>query len=178
MPDHRKYLLIGLVLIILAGGGVSWLTAKPPTGPPGEIKSVGTFSSETAPKESADETLNLLNRLQQQTQINFSEIKTTEFSWNSGTDQIDVSGIGFSAWEISDAQQKLVENFFENRGFETDLYNVYAGTTSGAAGYKRDSVVCLVVGGVSGGEEGLQREPVVYDVEVRCGLLSPLRHSE
>ena len=163
-----KYSLIALMLIIVAGGGVSWLTKKPA----GQIDSGRVISKKVEPGEIS----NLLIDLRRETEINFSEIESVEFNWliaseGTSTDQIDVPGRGFAAWEISDAQQRFIENFFESQGFEIDLYNIFAGTISGATGYTRGSIVCLVSGGVSGGDEGLERVPVVYDVEVRCGEL-------
>jgi hypothetical protein len=84
------------------------------------------------------------------------------------------------ATEISDDQFRAVENFFVDQGFKIDVYNVAAGTISGATGYQKYFVACKVIGGVTGyqdvevDEEWDPEDIETTDIEVSCGLLDDI----
>lgn len=116
-----------------------------------------------------NETDSVLNNLKETTEITFSDIQTSEFEWMLEEESMTISGNGFEVDSISNEQQILINDFFNNQGFEIDMYNVTAGTIVGLAGYKTDDIVCIYEGGVSGGEAGMSADPVLYYAKVNCG---------
>ncbi len=159
---NLKYILIILILAVLVGGWALWLSMEEEISPVGEIE---------------DEILTLLENLKQETGVNFSVIQSVEIKWDvkkyEEIEEVIVEGKGFEAKGISSEQYNNVELFFEDKGFEVDLYNVAAGTVSELVGYKKDQIVCTVVSGASGYKEAIgQWIPPDWnknDVEVKCG---------
>jgi len=118
---------------------------------------------------SLDEVSVLLEDLEQETGIDFSEVAEVEFKWvvkvDPKVEEVDISGKGFEATDISSEQYDSVESFLIDRGFEKDLYNMADGTFVGLKGYKKDQIVCTVSGGST------PQEPDINDVTVKCGKL-------
>jgi len=118
---------------------------------------------------SLDEISNLLENLEQETGIDFSEIQDVEFKWIVKVDptitEETVVGKGFEANRISSEQYDSVEQFLKNNGFEVDLYNITDGLFTGLVGYKKDQIVCTVSGGST------PQEPDIKDIKVKCGKL-------
>ncbi len=127
---------------------------------------------------SLNEISNLLEKLQQETGIAFSEIGEVEFDWvveiAPETKEV-VVGKGFWIEGISGEQFDNVYSFFEDRGFKVDVYNVASGTVSGLRGYKKEKDTCLIIGGLSGYKEAegqwIPPEPDKWDIVVNCGQL-------
>lgn len=115
---------------------------------------------------SMEEVSTLLESLEQETRIDFSEIKDVEFTWYLKEGEKEISGKGFEAKEISDEQYTEIENFFQSRGFFIDQYNISAGTVAGAVGFQKDEFVCNLAAGVSG-----------Y-VDIKCGKLEVVFEEE
>jgi len=80
-------------------------------------------------------------------------------------EEVDISGKGFEATDISSEQYDSVESFLIDRGFEKDLYNMTDGLFTGMVGYKKDQIVCTVSGGSA------PQEPDINNVTVKCGKL-------
>ena len=128
---------------------------------------------------SLDNVSALLEDLERETNIDFSNIESIEFRWAVRIDpkvqEINIQGEGFNVERISDEQYRNIESFLKNRGFEIDVYNMAAGTISGLTGYQKDQLVCIVIGGATGYKEAEGQwtppEPDKKDVEVRCGKL-------
>jgi len=119
---------------------------------------------------SLDEVSVLLEDLEQETGIDFSEAQPVDFKWvvkvtPKVVEEEAVSGKGFEAEHISSEQYNSVESFLTDGGFEKDLYNMAAGTFVGLKGYKKDQIVCTVSGGST------PQEPDIKDVTVNCGKL-------
>ncbi|XOA43066.1 MAG: hypothetical protein ACKKMO_01160 [Candidatus Nealsonbacteria bacterium] len=130
---------------------------------------------------SSDEILALLENLNQETGIDFSEIQNIEFKWIVKVDpeitEEIVVGKGFEANVISNEQYDSIEQFLKDNGFKTDVYNIAAGTISESTGYKKDKAVCAVAGGLTGYKEA--EGPMImpeadkweWDITVKCGKL-------
>ncbi|XOB40381.1 MAG: hypothetical protein ACKKMR_03680 [Candidatus Nealsonbacteria bacterium] len=139
---------------------------------------------------SSDEILTLLENLEQETGIDFSEIQPVEFKWvvkvDPKVEEVDIEGKGFEAKRISNGQYDSVESFLIDRGFEKNLYNIADATFVGLVGYKKDQIVCTVSGGATGYKEAegqwIPPEPDKKDVTVKCGkgsgLTEPLVSTE
>jgi len=118
-----------------------------------------------------DEVVALLEEIETETGIDFSEIEDVEFNWNlEGSGMLTIEGKGFDAEEISGDEYGAVEAFFREKGLETDLHNIAAGTLVGLMGYKKDNIVCTV-------KYQAEEEDVIWatgkrDVEVKCGELT------
>ena len=160
-----KTLITIIIVIIIIGAGY-WL-----------------YQSTMTPKEETkDEVSILLESLEQETEIDFSEIRDVEFRWIVGVDQETtektVAGKGFEANRILSEQFDSIHSFFTDNGFGVDIYNVAAGTVSGLTGYKKDKIVCTVTGGLTGSEEAegqwIPPETDRWDITVKCGKASGL----
>ncbi len=130
---------------------------------------------------SSDEVSNLLEGLEQETGIDFSEAEEVEFKWVVKVDpeitEEIVVGKGFEAKRILNGQYDSVKSFLIDNGFKTDVYNMAAGTISESTGYKRDKAVCAVAGGLTGYKEaegqGIppESDKWEWDIIVKCGKL-------
>jgi len=126
---------------------------------------------------SSDEILTLLEDLEQETGIDFSEIQELEFKWIVKVDpeigEEAVAGKGFEANVISSEQYDSIHPFFIDSGFKTDVYNLAAGTISELRGYKKDKAVCAVAGGLTGYKEAegqwIPPDTNNWDIIVKCG---------
>jgi len=161
-------LTTGIFIIILAFlvvGGL-WMSSKQEAPPVEETED-----------EVKDEVLNLLENLEQETGIDFSAIADVEFDWmvekDKEMERVTIQGRGFEAQGIPTEQYAKIESFLKDNGFEADIYNAAAGTISGLDGYRKDYLVCIVIGGVTGYKEAagqwIPPETDKKDVEVKCG---------
>ena len=158
----KKFITItGIILVILAA--VSYWLFGPKLWP----------NKQKQEQELGDETSVLLAALEQETDISFSKSRSLEFNWSAlAEEKIDtnvISGRGFEVNGISGEEQARVDSFFYDKGFEVDLYNVAAGTVSGAVGYKKDNLVCVVSGQIQLDENGLPLEGYKRDIQIKCG---------
>lgn len=126
---------------------------------------------------SSDEISILLENLEQETGIDFSEIEETEFKWivkvDPKVEEENVSGKGFEANVISSEEFDSIHPFLINNGFKTDVYNFADGTISGLRGYRKDKAVCAVSGGLTGYKEAegqwIPPDTSNWDITVKCG---------
>jgi len=131
----------------------------------------------TQPTETEDEIILLLKNLKQETGIDFSEIEDVEFKWIVKVDpkiaEETVAGKGFEANIVSSEQFDTIHPFLISKGFETDVYNLAAGTISGLTGYLKDKTVCTVAGGLTGYKEAdgqwIPLDTDHWDITVKCG---------
>ncbi len=128
-----------------------------------------------------DEVTLLLGRLQKETGLAFSEIKEVSFSWGLGGEEIcqgtpsaetTIRGKGFSVADLPMTRQGLIGTFLEKEGFEADQANLVNEEIRGRTGYRKGDLVCLHLGWVSGGEEGLKQNPITSGAEVKCGYVT------
>ena len=154
-----------IILAFLVVGGL-WMSTKQ------EAPSVEPEETKTK-----DEVWNFLENLKQETGIDFSAIADVEFDWmvekDKKMERVTIQGRGFEADEIPSEQYSRIESFLKAHGFEADIYNAAAGTISGLDGYRKDYLVCIVVGGVTGYKEATGQwtppETDKQDVEIKCG---------
>ena len=120
-----------------------------------------------------DETSIFMEELREKTGVEFSRIQIVEFKWNIRKNgeikEIRVQGAGFSAKNVSVDQQAKIEAFFEERGFQKDVYNLAAGTIAGLAGYKKDGFVCLIKKRSRLDRWGRPLATGERDIEIKCG---------
>ena len=155
-----------IIIVIVIVGAVYWLLR--PAQPLSEPEQV-----------SEDEISNLLENLEQETGINFSEVQDVEFKWIVNVDpqikEETVSGKGFEANVIPSEQFDKIHPFLIDNGFKTNVYNLAAGTISGLTGYIKNKTVCTVAGGATGYQtatgQWIAPEPDKNDIEVKCGEL-------
>jgi len=161
MMSKKFVIVAGIILVVLAAAGY-WL-----------------FGSKLWPgrqeqeQELGDEVSVLLATLEQEADIGFSKAKLLEFNWNASAEgkikTVVISGRGFEIYDVSGEEQARIDSFFYDKGFEVDLYNIAAGTVSGAVGYKKDNLVCVVSGQIQLDESGLPLEGYKRDIQVKCG---------
>lgn len=124
-------------------------------------------------EEPKDEVSKLLLNLKKQSGVALGEIVDVEFNWNLETEEgvrgSYIVGKRMEALDISPDEPLKIKEFFESEGFVADVHNVAAGTIVEIDGYKKDSMVCSIRGGITGGEAGLEAEVVTEDVIVSCG---------
>ena len=118
----------------------------------------------------------LLENLEQETGIDFSEEQEIQFIWYTGINgelnEVVIQGKGFEVKGVSSEDHRKVESFFQDKGFEIDVYNITDGTFVGLVGYQKDRIVCTVVGRMWLDEQGIPSEQDKNDVEVRCGEIT------
>lgn len=119
-----------------------------------------------------DEIETLMRNLEEKTKIDFSGIRPDEFQWNIQKKEIInsvlISGRSFEAEEISVSDYEKIESFFEENGFDLDIYNIADGTVSGLVGYRLNSIACVVNSGLAEHKEDK------YNVTVKCGSIEGL----
>jgi hypothetical protein len=155
----KNYILIAIVIIITVGGALLLYSNK-----------------EFVPieEEFEDEVSQILINLKNETKINFSDIKSVEIEWNKkGTEQpietLIIQGKGFEIKGATVQDHTKAEDFFKNNGFEIDVYNVAAGTIGGLTGFRREQIVCIVIGSLWTDDEGIPLKTGETDIEVNCG---------
>lgn len=119
-----------------------------------------------------DEITRTLEELELNSEIDFSLVESKEFKWIKEGEDLTIEGKGFEAKNISNEEYNRIESFLLTREFELDAMNIASGTVSGLAGYRKDNIVCVVVGGFSGYENAPEDwVPVddTNDVKVSCG---------
>lgn len=124
---------IGAILLILLGLGVYFLP-KYLAPQQQDNKSVREISPEQPIKETSpsaqpikDQNYSLLLVLEQDTQIDFGDIKTKELTWNTSEEENTVTdvGLGYDADKLSQEEIQKIENFLLNNGFKIDEANTY-----------------------------------------------------
>ena len=128
-----------------------------------------------------DENTQMLEKIEQGTGIDFSQINNTEFKWVAAIDSLDVNseeliiqGKSFEAMGITNEEYNRVDTFLLTEGFELDGMNIASGAFSGLNGYQKDDIVCVVAGGFSGYKNASEDwVPVenINDIEISCGEL-------
>jgi hypothetical protein len=126
---------------------------------------------------SSGDVLTLLEDLNQETGIDFSEIEDVEFKWivkvDPETVEETVAGKGFEASMVTSEQFNSIRSFLTNRGFKRDTYNFASGTNSELTGYLKDKTACAVSGGFTGYKEAegqwIPSDTDHWDIAVNCG---------
>lgn len=116
-----------------------------------------------------DEISVLFGDLKTETGIDFSDIEDVEFIWQTKDGEIPIQGKGFKAKGILNEDEQGVESFFKDNGFEVDVYNIAAGTIGWLTGYRKDRIVCIVLGSLWLDDEGMPLQTGEMDIEVQCG---------
>ncbi|MFH0906780.1 MAG: hypothetical protein ABIC36_03500 [bacterium] len=153
----KKYIFIIVVMIILVVGAF-WVSKQTDFDEEEQIK---------------DDIVVLLESLEKTSSIDFSDIQGIELKWNvekeQGIEEISIDGNGFEVNSITGEQYQKIEMFFEEQNFDIDLYNVADGIFGSLIGYRKDQIVCVVVGVSQLDEQGLPLEEDKRDAEVYCG---------
>jgi hypothetical protein len=158
----KKLLIIIIIIILIIAGYWLYQSSKPEEA-----------------EEPKDEISQLLIELKQETGIDFSEIEDVEFKWVVKVDpeitEETVAGKGFEANVIPSEQFDTIHPFLTNKGFQTDVYNIAAGTISGLTGYVKVKTVCTVSGGLTGYKEAegqwIPPDTDHWDITVKCGKI-------
>jgi len=125
--------------------------------------------------EEAEENLSTLEKLQKETDIDFSNITDASIVWHTSAEDLTVNGQEFEAVRISDQQYRSVEKFLTEQRFDIDVHNVAAGTIGWSTGYIKGKEICKTLVGVTGYKKAegqwIPPEPDKKDLEVQCGFL-------
>ncbi len=150
---NRNILFIFIIFALVVGGLYLIFFYKPGAN--------GTLTK--------DASFVILNNLEKQTKIGFSDISGKAFSWNvDNGDTVDstiIPGKGFSASGITNDDTDKISQYFLNSGFMIDFSNVGEGTLSGVSGYKKGNDICVIETAV---ETNVADK---LDVSVSCGEL-------
>jgi len=165
----KTIILTPLILIILLIISSCSILSKP------EVP--GSQSKEqTGFIPSGDEVMDLIAEIKYNTKLNDLKIEDTKIKWLIPQDEqvlehiIDGKGLGIKGVTI--AEQELFERFYENKGFQPDIYNLSASLIAGMTGFRKNDIVCTVAGIVSGGTQGIEEKTSKIDLETRCGRLN------
>ena len=109
------------------------------------------------------------------TELNFSEIKNSEFGWlkDATSTQTTISGKEISISNISVSEQENIDYFLIAKGFVKNNTNVARGTVSELQGYEDGTMVCIIISGLTGYKDA----PIDWvsnndnkDVNLACGF--------
>ena len=120
-----------------------------------------------------EQVTNFLEDLRKDVDLSFSEIKSAKFDWQSEIDgetkTTSIIGQGVAATGVVITKDSEIKEFFEKSGFVIDLNNIADGTTGGLIGYKKDSIVCVVLDSTSSSEDTVENIANLHDLQIGCG---------
>lgn len=90
-----------------------------------------------------------LDLLKKETQFDFSRIENSKIDWrvvdeNSDIVIINKEGKEIKAKELSRQEVDKLNDFFQDNGFELDIYNVADGPEGSLSGYRKNKMYCLL----------------------------------
>ncbi len=111
----------------------------------------------------------LLTDIAQQTKINFSNMQAETIVWSteseSGIGSTVIAGKTYSAIGISNDDADKIKQYFEDRGWRIDFFDINKSTLAGTSGYIKDNKVCTIETVVE------DKDFTKLDVDVSCGEL-------
>lgn len=86
---------------------------------------------------------NTLNAIKTETGIGFSAIfeKSFTYKYESG-DNVDIAGMGFSAYSISTEESDKIRSYFEDNGFAIDYFEM-GSDMAGISYYSKEKTACV-----------------------------------
>ena len=148
-------IIILVILFAVAAGGILvwqfWPTEEPIVIPSPVPDS--SPSSASAPAPIIDPAFQILEHLKAGTQLPFSEIKATTFSWQQRIkeDPLEIETLTISGYKADltngsiemERDRVKVENFLKDENFVIDTYNVADGMQGSIMGFKKNDLVCM-----------------------------------
>ncbi len=84
-----------------------------------------------------------LNAIKAETNIAFSSISEKKFTYKyENQDSVDVSGMGFSAYNISTEDSDKIRSYFEDNGFAIDYFEMDS-EMAGISYYSKEKTACV-----------------------------------
>jgi hypothetical protein len=106
------------------------------------------FSNNVVIKEKDNVTF-FLELIEKEADIEFSSISDSEIEWiviDENNNVVVVKKPSREAFiqEASEQNTKKIDTFFEDNGFELDVYNIADGPEGGLRGYRKNKMYCIV----------------------------------
>jgi len=106
------------------------------------------FSNNVVIKEKDNVTF-FLELIEKEADIEFSSISDSEIEWiviDENNNVVVVKKPSREAFiqEASEQNTKKIDTFFEDNGFELDVYNIADGPEGGFRGYRKNKMYCIV----------------------------------
>lgn len=159
---YRKTLLIGGILVL---GSVFFV---------GCTKYVPEQNQYLVEPE-VGESILILEDIKEATQIAFSKIEPDALIWNFLKDE-KISSVGLDGYMYkvrgAEVNAENINNYFEEKGFEMDSYNVADGVYIGQVGFSKEGLVCTVVSGINPEVKDSVSGAMLSDITVRCAELN------
>lgn len=137
-------------------------------------KKCKTPTGETFLQDPTDSIYLLLEEIEKDNMIDFTEIQDVSFNWNyyDGIimQKIKIDGLGFHAQNITKSAASI-GRYLKDNGFLSNIDNVTAGDFSGLEGYQKDNTICLVQEIISQQQEISQTQNFPRSIKINCGLL-------
>jgi len=118
----------------------------------------------------------IFSGLKEYTKIEFSDEKDVEISWmvekEEAIKEMVVNGKQIEAEKVTNSD--IIGKYFQDNGFEKDIYNVASGTVVSLIGYKKDNVICVVVKKMRADGFSPEGDYLGEDVSVKCGYFNKL----
>lgn len=121
------------------------------------------------------ESILVMNEIKETTGVDFSNIQPDALIWNFLEDeQINSVGLDGYMYDVrgTDFGSEKINEYFEEKGFALNVYNVADGIYVGQVGFEKDEVVCTVVSGVTSGGLSLESGELLSDITLRCAELN------
>ncbi|MDD4358236.1 MAG: hypothetical protein PHY30_00280 [Candidatus Pacebacteria bacterium] len=110
--------------------------------------------------------------MEEGTGIDFSSISDSQMEWRVIDENNDVAIVKKLSKEalvqgISESDSQKIDDFFEDNGFELDVYNIADSPEGGLRGYRKNRMYCIVKDGykISADDEAIN-----VDVKIDCAL--------
>jgi hypothetical protein len=117
-----------------------------------------------------DDAVVLLNGLPEAVGATGSAIRAMEFEWNHDGAARLINGKGTELRNLSAEQQKKVEGYFLQAGYEKSAANSTAGPPI-LQGYRKESAVCMIQSNIAITAEGELSPTGAMNVVSKCGEL-------
>lgn len=166
-----KKIIILFIILVVSFGAAYWIYESLDTASDLLLEEPEEEESEQKEEVVKEETVTFLEKLEQETGLDFSSVELVDFVWYSeeGNKENNIKGEGFEIKDVSGNESQIIDQFLASQGFEVDDYNISAGTVTGLVGYIKGNLVCVVIGKAHLDEEGEMNE--FGDIEIKCGNL-------
>lgn len=131
--DKKKLILPILILLVVSIGAFFVFVKK---------------DAKENEEEARDGIVVLLEIIEEESQVDFSDIQDSMFTWNMETSDgimsINRFGKSFKKEDVSEEEYSRIEQFFSENGFVLDPYNIADGTVVSLRGYTKNKVSCII----------------------------------
>lgn len=137
-------------------------------------KKCKTSGGEIFIQEPNDPVYLLLEEIEKDNSIDFTEIQDVNFNWNyyDGImmQKIKIDGLGFHAQNITKSAASI-GRYLKDKGFASNTDNISSSDSTGLEGYQKDETVCLVQEIINQQIEVSPTQNSPRSIKINCGIM-------